>query len=413
MSQRIHCYAAGFGNSLARDLIRQYGTTGGTVLDPFVGSGTTIIEALSAGQKAIGIDVDPVACLIARVQTRKYDTTWLSDLLIRTLADLDSLEASLIQARLDDGKMLPGFLFSVDSLTAVIPNDPKIDFWFSPTHRATLATLVAYLKTLNDERTRDIFAVSISSAIVRKWPNTLSLAMDIDHSRPHRAEPEITEIPEQFDLFRRVFRTTMRVLMDLAERSTSWPNESSMIEGKSEEEMLSMDAESVDLILTSPPYVNAIDYPRSHKFSEWWLSPKERNCIRSNYLGLRSVGRDYDLIESFYEIAPTTTGKLDWLREEKYKPKSSKVYRYVNDMEGVFAGCSHVLRKGGSLAFVLANNRVDGRVIPIVDIVEEMLRRRCFKQVSSKSRQIERSRRRYPFGFKGTMNKEFVITAVK
>lgn len=409
--RRIHCYAASFGNDLARDLISTHGTPGGVVLDPFVGSGTTLIEALSAGHHAIGIDVDPIACLITRTQTRKYSVDWLTELESDVLDQLTQLENALSESSLDKSSMVPGASFAVNSLIAQIPERPEIDFWFSSTQRAVLASLVAYMETLEDERQRDILAVSISSSIVRKWPNTLSRAMDIDHSRPHRVSPVHKTIDQHFKLFQRVFRTTIRVLSHLAPIAEDWLDEGKIIEGQCDEEMMLLDPNSVDLLLTSPPYVNAVDYPRAHKFSEWWLSPETDFCKRSRYIGLRGIGRSTDLIASAYQLAPVNMNAMEWLKKKRVKAKSGQVYRYVNDMDRVIDGCSHVLKRQGKLVFVLADNRIGGNVVPVVDIVMEMLERKGFKNVNSYRREIKGSRRRYPFGFKGVMTTEAVITA--
>jgi DNA modification methylase len=409
--RRIHCYAASFGNDLARELIGKHATQGGLVLDPFVGSGTTLVEALSSGHRAIGIDVDPIACLITRTQTRRYEVNWLAGFQEDVLAQLDCLENALNESSLNWSGIEPGKSFAVNGLAAQIPERPEIEYWFSSTQRAVLASLIAYMHTLDDDRQRDILAVSISSSIVRKWPNTLSRAMDIDHSRPHRAMPRHTTIGQHFNLFERVFRVSIRVLTDLACEAEDWLDEAKVIEGHCDEEMMLLEPGSADLVLTSPPYVNAIDYPRSHKFSEWWLSPDTDLCKRSRYIGLRGSGRDANMARSAYQLAPRSMSGMKWLEDKQFGAKSGKVYRYVNDMEKAINGCKHALRRRGKLVFVLADNRIGGNVVPVVDIVQEMLERQGFRDVSSYRREIKSSRRRYPFGFKGVMTAEAVITA--
>ena len=71
-SKKIHTYAASFGDDLARDLIIDNTFEKDVILDPFTGSSTTLVQARELGRSAIGIDVDPVACLIARVVTGEY-----------------------------------------------------------------------------------------------------------------------------------------------------------------------------------------------------------------------------------------------------------------------------------------------------------------------------------------------------
>ena len=78
-----------------------------------------------------------------------------------------------------------------------------------------------------------------------------------------------------------------------------------VLEGNCLDTITTLPARSVDLILTSPPYVNAIDYPRAHKFSEWWLSPGAERCMKANYIGLRTTGRDPSAAEEARKLAET------------------------------------------------------------------------------------------------------------
>ena len=74
---RIHAYAASFGEDFAREVIHEYTDDGSVVLDPFVGAGTTVLESVLSDRDAIGIDVDPIACMISRVLTSRFDVPYL------------------------------------------------------------------------------------------------------------------------------------------------------------------------------------------------------------------------------------------------------------------------------------------------------------------------------------------------
>lgn len=130
--RRIHCYAASFGHDLAKSLIQQYAGKSGVVVDPFSGSGTTLVEALSAGHRAIGIDVDPIACLISRIQTRKYSRTWLDNFHSEMLTKLAALESELQKSMPGQNRLKIGGRFDVNGYTAAIPSRAEIDYWFTP-----------------------------------------------------------------------------------------------------------------------------------------------------------------------------------------------------------------------------------------------------------------------------------------
>ena len=91
----VHAYAASFGEDLARELIVGHTRPGQVVLDPFAGSATTLRQARLLDRKGIGIDVDPVACLIARVTNRQYTAGELEELERHVLARLPRIQEHL------------------------------------------------------------------------------------------------------------------------------------------------------------------------------------------------------------------------------------------------------------------------------------------------------------------------------
>jgi hypothetical protein len=83
------------------------------------------------------------------------------------------------------------------------------------------------------------------------------------------------------------------------------------------------------------------------------------------------------------------------------------------DMVEVIQGCAHVMKQDGKLVFVLADNRKNGKVIPTVDLLVEVLELHGFTEVQTRRRRIMQGQRRYSFGFNGVMKTESVITARK
>lgn len=409
--KRIHCYAASFGNDLAKQLIKKYCPRGGIVVDPFTGSGTTLIEALSAGRHAIGIDVDPIAILISKTQTQRHSRIWLERFNDHISDALAVLEQELLRNAPAPKSVKPGLSFGVNGYVATVPNHPEIKYWFSSNQSVVLAALTAFGATLRGERKRRIFNLAISSSIVRKWPSTLSRAMDIDHSRPHRGQPVHKTIKQQFKLFKRVFVEIIRSLQKTTEAMDQWEDDAEIIQGDSVNALNMLPAGIADLVLTSPPYVNAIDYPRAHKFSEWWLAPEAQRCRAENYIGLRRSKKE-DLSLAAQQLAPAAMKTLGWL-ERKAPSKYRLVCKYIIDMAQVVGGCSHVLNKNGKIIFVLADNKIAGRTIPVINIVKELLSSNGFERVKSVRRRIKNHRRRYPFGFSGVMKSEAIISASK
>lgn len=83
---RLHPYLGKFVPQLVEALLTRYVPCGGRVLDPFAGSGTTLVQALESGYDAVGVDVASFNCLLMRVKTARYDVLRLEE----ELCDADS-----------------------------------------------------------------------------------------------------------------------------------------------------------------------------------------------------------------------------------------------------------------------------------------------------------------------------------
>ena len=410
---RVHAYAASFGGDFACELIQESTAEGGIVLDPFVGAGTTILESVLSNRSAIGIDVDPIACRISRVLTSRCDVPYFvaaTGSLQERLRRYEALLASNPRVYQD---LEPGRAFEVGSSVFKVPKEPAIAYWFDSSHMATLSIIREAVAGESNPLVRQAFEVAVSSSIIRKWPNTLSLAMDIDHSRPHRPNsPRAQSIGDQFGLFYRVLSRVRDTIIDIQNTLVSVNSAGTILEGDSVQWLSTLDSDSVEFVLTSPPYLNAIDYPRSHKFSQWWLSPDTVPLGRSEYLGLRQTKANTADGDCLF-VVPALSEPLAPFRD---MPIYRNISRYVLDLAEVIDQLHRVVKEKAKIAFVVANNVIAGTVFPVSVIIEDLLKRNGFSSVVVTRRTIKNTRRRYPFGangFTGPMKDEYLITGIK
>lgn len=408
---RIHAYPASFGEDLASDLMNRFSEEQEQVLDPFSGGATVLLQARKLNRSATGIDVDPVAHLIGRVVSRRYSAQSLERFGSEVSEMVEKIEAGLSSAMVEQAYR--NKRFSVDGIFGQIPEHERIDYWFAPVHQVTLASLVALADRFDAPKQRDILHLAISSSIVRKWPNTISHARDVDHSRPHRVERSDLTVGSGLAIFRRVFGGIVRYLGEL-----SSPSAGVRLRAKRSDALVALRAlpsESVDYVLTSPPYFNAIDYPRAHQFTEWWLWPRDEGSSRSKYVGLRPGMRTKEEIDASLALVPSAAGRLQALKDTPRFPLG-KLCRYIWDVNGVLEQTYRILRPGRTITLVLANNSIKKVTVPIVPMVVEMLQRAGFDSVSLEEREIDSSRRRYPYGIRGfteLMRTEYLIHAKK
>ena len=413
---RLHAYAASFGGDFARESISENMERGWTLLDPWVGSGTGPVQARMLGVNGIGIDVDPIACLISKVSLTPYGLDELDDISAIVDCKLELVESELCSCEISPGSWLAGSEFSLSGFQGIVPENSAIDFWFEPVQRAVLALLVEMSKSLPNPRYQAVVQLAISSSIVRKWPNTISLARDIDHSRPHRVMRDDVTISSQINIFRKTVKDILTRLKALnahcQDQVASWK----IIEGNTKDKLECITPNSIDYILTSPPYFNAIDYPRSHKFSQWWIWPERHPLGRSAYLGLMSGGKDVDdVVEKCYSIVPDFRKDIDDIAG--VSPATHRnLCKYLAELHEVVVKFRLLLKQDGRSSFVVGNNVIKGHIVPIAEMLAAMLRRSGLFNVQIEQRTIRPNRRRYPYGvtgFKGLMTSEYIVHASK
>ena len=412
----MHTYAASFGDDLAHDLIAANTSEEDIILDPFTGSSTTLIQARNLGRSAIGIDVDPIACLIAEVVTGDYTIEELEGQLKYVDEKIKDIELLAINILYKEGKVKSGAKININGHTILLPNENEIEYWFSPIQMAVLAALTDMSRNIEHDKHRKLVNISISSAIVHKWPNTISLAKDIDHSRPHRVSRSDISIKSQLEIFQRSYRNVIRNLKSINSKTNSGVTYR-VIEGDAHDKINSLEENSIDYVLTSPPYFDAIDYPRAHKFSEWWLWPNKEHVKNDKYIGLKAGGEEKGnpYCESINELIPYNVSAILPLQNIS-GPMFRKLCLYISDMNEVISGLNKIMKERAVLNLVIANNVVRNVKVPVVNIIKELLQKNEFENIESIERKIQENRRRYPYGikgFSGLMNVEYIINCRK
>ncbi|WP_439813838.1 DNA methyltransferase [Zavarzinia sp. CC-PAN008] len=203
------------------------------VMDPFCGSGTTLAEAQRRGHSTIGIDLNPIACLIARVKTAPHCRTMLSS-------------AALVLERL------------MEKRTVRVPAIPNLDHWFKNPIQLALARLMDAIESM-PEADRDFLRLAASSIVVRvsnQESDTRYAAID----KPITA----TDVGAGF-------RRACDKLYDALSARQYDLVPASVVEGNLLNLDLSQYIGRVGIIITSPPYPNAYEYWLYHKYRMWWL----------------------------------------------------------------------------------------------------------------------------------------------
>ncbi|PYP90120.1 MAG: hypothetical protein DMG65_12230 [Candidatus Angelobacter sp. Gp1-AA117] len=366
----IHPFPARMAPSIAlRRLSGRKGTL--RVLDPMVGSGTTAVAARLRGHRAIGFDTDPLALLIAK--------TWASDIKpkhLRKSAEKVLKEAEKIYKKLHVKDAYP---VGADKETKAF-----IRFWFDATNRRQLAALAGSISKIKESVDRTLLWCAFSRLIITKKIGA-SLAMDVSHSRPHKKYKTAPIKP--FDRFLASVETILKNSPFSAARKIPIAQ---IRKGDARE--LPIESRSIDLVITSPPYLNAIDYLRGHKLSLVWMRHwiSDLRELRSRNVGAEhSVDSELDdeLSKALKRMGETT--KLPGRIQDMLK-------QYLRDMDKVFSEIARVLRKNGEAVVVIGDSMIKGVFIRNSWALVSIAKKNGLILYSSRRRPLLVSRRYLP-----------------
>lgn len=235
------------------------------VFDPFCGSGTTLSEAQRRGMTAIGVDLNPIACLISRVRTAP-----------RSAGILEEAADVILQA-----KRLP---------CVHVPAIPNLDHWFETGAQDAIARLVTAIAAASTH-TQDFLKLALSSVLVR-------VSNQDSDTRYAAVKKNVSEAM--------VYSAFEAAAFRISEALLTRPGTGSV--RVIEHDMLTLPVErishKVSAVITSPPYPNAYEYWLYHKYRMWWLgydpiATKEREIgARAHFFG----GKRHDATTFIFQM---------------------------------------------------------------------------------------------------------------
>ncbi|HIH00838.1 TPA: site-specific DNA-methyltransferase [Thermoplasmata archaeon] len=358
----IHRYPAKFIPQIPRFCLDSFSRVGDTVLDPFMGSGTTLLESYILGRNCYGVDIHPLARMIAKVKTTPIDPVHLNSLASHLFARI----------RADDSDN-----------SEWIPEIPNRDHWFRPEVLADLATIKKHVWRMRKGDYQDFFKICFSS-IIRKMSNSDadSLIPEVTTFRKKLDEQGKTS----FDAIGRFENTVRNKLIDAEElwrmsedvKEDYWSVPFTKIIGKDARD-IRLDDSEVDLAISSPPYASAVHYVSVHKLEMFWLGLLDDIAKLDGQV----VGTSRAYVEEYRPWEPKTA--IPELRSvlhelvEKEKKSAYIVYKYFDDMRRNFAEVNRVLKRSGKYCMVVGENTFRKVRIPTYSILARIAVRSGFE----------------------------------
>lgn len=323
LTHNIHRYSGKFIPQIAQEAIQLLTVPGDTILDSYMGSGTTLLEAQLSGRNAIGVDLNPLAVLISQVKNLRVseeDVYDINNLLIPYVSDING-----------NGQL--SFISQPISWTSIERQINKNHWrledswnkkWYQPAVLQQLVKIYSCIEIMPSENARRIACVAFSN-ILRRSSNASSKYPNVMFDKNHKEKP----MPAK------AFLENIKSIMScLQELSKAIRNSQSTIQILQCNNLnLPLADESVDAIITHPPYIAAVPYA-------------EYGCLSLNWLGCDSKVLDSEL----------TGGR---------RHSSKVVEKFAHDYERYFAESFRVL-KSNKYMFIMVGNPVShGQKIPL------------------------------------------------
>jgi len=334
--------------------ILKYTKKGDIILDPFAGSGTTLVEAVINGRKGLAVDFDKLSQLLCKSKT-----------IILTSKQIDKLielKSSLFN------KPSVGYDFQPDLHNTL--------HWFPEENVHELKVLKFNIERIfediKDERIYNFLLVCFAS-IIKKCSFADSVSPKPYVSRRIKKQPQ--QVQKTF------YKTFDSYIEQIREYSSKKAEKCVILSDDAREIHAPQFDGKVDLAITSPPYINAFDYVRSLRLENAWLGfYGDTNIID---IKRKQVGTD-NVLSKIYssKISKTGIDKLDKIIteiSEKDKKKAYIVWKFFEDMGKNFSEVHRLLKKDGHYILVIGSSKIRGIDVPTHELFVDIAEKKGYK----------------------------------
>lgn len=347
----LHPYPAKYIPQIPAALIRELSNRGEIVADIFCGSGTTLVEALSLGRNAIGIDANPLACLISEAKTTKLSLE--SNNQLKELIDRANDLAGEISLKSEGLFAQQGAFVS----KAPRPDSDTLNFWFESFVIEEIAEILSWCNSLTNNEAQTVSKVALSSIIVA------ASKQDSD-TRYVRREKNISP----GEVLRKFARALGSAVTALSDFNQTVPSDVTC-KIYNESVLSKPDIGSIDLVVCSPPYPNAFSYHLYHMTRMLWLSmdqPKFKREEIGSHRKYSSKGQNGATVETFRQEMRIV---FDWLR------RHLKNDRYV--------------------CFVVGNSTIRGESVNNAELISTVANEHDFCEVDRLNRNMQATKKAF------------------
>jgi site-specific DNA-methyltransferase (cytosine-N4-specific) len=387
-----HAYPAMMIPQVASRLLERYGHGCKWLFDPYCGTGTSLVEANLIGINAIGTDLNPLARLIAKTKTTRISLQML-DLYLKAFSDF------AFQV-----------MFDLRGEGITMPEITNMDFWFDKLVQEELAVIKKFIADIDAADIRDFFYVAFSET-VRESSYTRNGEFKLFRMT---AEQMQKFSPDVFGLMNSKLARNRKGLKSFIEQATS--AYSLVYSFNTVHEIRHIEPESIDIVLTSPPYGDSrttVAYGQFSRLANEWLGVSDANQIDNQLMGgkRRTASPKFEsqtVMETLEKISVIDSRRAD------------EVASFYHDYRQSIQNVSGTLKSGGYACYVVGNRRVKGVTLPTDIITQDFFECNGFRHIETIIRIIPNKRmpsKNSPTNAIGvtdeTMTQEFIVVMQK
>jgi hypothetical protein len=264
-----HPYASRYIPQIPHYLISVFTKKNDLVLDNFLGSGTTLVESKILGRDAIGLDVNPLACLIARVKTTNIQKCDLEEICQFCL----SLDKEIQSLKYNDKH-------NTSILVGNIPH-PNILKWFNQSSISELLLLKNRIDSIKKKKTREFLLVAFSSIL-----RTVSDATSGFGNLMLNLQP-----PPRIGAYQKFCRVVTSMVEGMKQYNQTSTHSNVKILNSDSRNLNFLKDQTIDFICTHPPYMASVPYAEYQRLSLWWLG-FDQSALEKKLIGGRRSRKD-------------------------------------------------------------------------------------------------------------------------
>lgn len=371
---------------VAGTIIDKYGMNCELLFDPYCGTGTSCVEANLRNINAIGIDLNPLARLITTVKTTELEINILDGLLLSFEHDV----------RLSD-----------DIIRDNIPQNINTDFWFDKDVQQKLSTIKHYINEIQNVDYKNFFKIAFSETVRDcSWTRNSEFKLyRMTKESMARFNPDVYKIMAD-----KLYRNRNGLRNYIHKKANNSNTVVSDFNTVYEIDENIVQNESIDILVTSPPYGDSrttVAYGQFSRLSNEWLDLNGKTDI-DNIM----MGSDKNNIEINLKILNNVLDEI----ASKDEKRAKEVEWFYSDYYKSIVNVSKLMKNNSYCCYVVGNRTVKGVQLPTDEITRKFFEKVGFKHIETIIRNIPNKRmpaRNSPTNEKGvtmsTMNNEYIV----